>query len=99
MRIGNISHGKIKCDNCERNIAYAERYLIITEKDGVESTEEGNETKHYCVKCALDKGYGLQRKEKGNIVTTFFEAPINPPPPTPALDEIAKPEEPVKENE
>jgi len=93
VRIGNISHGKIVCDNCGSTVGYAERYLIVPEKDGTESTEPGCETKRYCVKCALKKGYGLQRPEKkGEIVTTFFEEPINPISPTPESEEGTKEE-------
>ncbi len=100
MRIGNISHGKIKCDNCGRVVGYAERYLIITEKDGAESTEKGAETRRYCVECAMKKGYGSQRVEKGDTVTTFFEEPINPVSAPPEPEETAAKEiEPVAEKE
>ena len=78
MRIGNISQGKMKCDGCQQSIPYAARYLIVGEKGGVESDEEGCETKHYCAKCAVDKGYGYYRHEKGDKVLTFFTEAIKP---------------------
>jgi hypothetical protein len=84
VRIGNISQGKMKCDGCQRTIPYAGRYLIVNEKDGVE-TEEGGEAKHYCVTCAVDKGYGYYREEKGNRVLTFFTEAIKPL--TPPVDQ------------
>lgn len=65
MRIGSISQGKIKCDSCGRTIPYAERYLIVKETDGVEDDEKG-EVRHYCVKCAREKGYTEERQEKAN---------------------------------
>ena len=73
MRIGTISQGKIKCDNCGRTVAYAERYLIVKETDGVEDEEKG-EARHYCVKCATEKGYVQTRQEKGEHILTFFQA-------------------------
>jgi ribosomal protein S26 len=72
VRIGTISQGKIACDNCERTIVYAERYLIIKEKDGVEDEELG-EVRRYCVKCATEKGYVQTRQEKGERILTFFQ--------------------------
>jgi ribosomal protein S26 len=73
VRIGTISQGKIKCDNCGKTIVYAERYLIIKEKDGVEDEELG-EVRRYCVKCATEKGYTQTRQEKGEHILTFFQA-------------------------
>lgn len=73
VRIGTISQGKIMCDNCGRTIVYAERYLIIKEKDGVEDEELG-EVRRYCVKCATEKGYVQTRQEKGERILTFFQA-------------------------
>jgi len=73
VRIGTISQGKIKCDNCGRTITYAERYLIVKETDGVEDEENG-EVRRYCVKCATDKGYVQSRQEKGEHILTFFQA-------------------------
>lgn len=71
MRRGCISSGEIKCDNCQRTIPYSERYLVIAEKNGVEA-EEG-EIAHYCVECALEKGYASYKKEeKDSRVVTFF---------------------------
>jgi hypothetical protein len=78
VRIGNISQGKTKCDSCEQTIPYAGRYLIVQEKDGIESEEEGCKTKHYCAKCAVDRGYGIYRHEKGDKVLTFFTEAIKP---------------------
>jgi len=73
VRIGTISQGKIKCDNCGRTIVYSERYLIIKEKDGVEDEERG-EVRRYCVKCAEEQGYVQTRQEKGEHILTFFQA-------------------------
>ena len=72
MRIGTISQGKTKCDNCGHTVPYAERYLIVREKDGVEDPENG-EPRYYCVKCATDKGYVQIRHEKGEHILTFFQ--------------------------
>ena len=72
MRIGTISQGKVKCDNCGRTVAYAERYLIVKETNGVEDEEKG-EPRRYCVKCATEKGYVQSRQEKGEHITTFFQ--------------------------
>ena len=76
MRIGSISQGKVKCDHCGQTIPYAGRYLIIKEKKGVEN-EEGT-PKIYCVKCARQKKYVAERKEKGDTVLTFFKDTIGP---------------------
>ena len=70
MRRGCISLGEVKCDICQRTIPYPERYLAIDEKDGVES-EEGN-TVHYCIQCALEKGYAHYKEMKGEMILTFF---------------------------
>ena len=72
MRIGSISQGKIKCDSCGKTIAYAERYLIVKETDGVEDEENGAVC-HYCVNCAREKGYAEARVEKGEHILTFFQ--------------------------
>lgn len=72
MRIGSISQGKMKCDSCRRTIPYAERYLIVKETDGVEDEEKGT-VRHYCVKCAREKGYAEERHEKGEHILTFFQ--------------------------
>lgn len=70
MRRGCISLGEICCDQCQRTIPYPERYLVIDEKDGVES-EEG-ESRRYCIQCSLKKGYAHYKEEKGERVLTFF---------------------------
>jgi len=72
LRIGSISQGKMKCDSCGQAIRYAERYLIVKEKDGAEDEENGT-ARHYCVKCARDKGYAEYRNEKGEHILTFFQ--------------------------
>jgi len=51
-------------------VPYAERYLAIDEEDGVE-VEKGK-TVHYCVECALEKGYARINEEKGEKTLTFF---------------------------
>lgn len=71
MRIGSISQGKTKCDSCGLLVPYAGRYLIVREKNDVED-EEGDDVKHYCVKCARDRGYVRTRVEKGETIVTFF---------------------------
>ncbi len=71
MRIGSISQGKTKCSRCGQVIRYAERYLIVREKGGVEN-EEGD-PKIYCVKCAREKKYVQSRDEKGEKILTFFQ--------------------------
>ena len=71
MRQGCISLGEIQCDECHRVIPHSERYLAIGEEDGVE-VEEGGETAHYCVECALQKGYAYYKEEKGERTLTFF---------------------------
>ena len=70
MRRGCIAVGDTSCDGCGRAIKHPERYLTITEKDGIEA-EEG-ETSRYCVECCLKKGYAHYRKEKGEEILTFF---------------------------
>ncbi len=92
MRIGTISQGKIKCDNCGKTVAYAERYLIVKETDGVEDEENG-EVRRYCVKCATEKGYTQSRQEKGEHILTFFQnaekglEPVEPVEPAEEKDE------------
>jgi hypothetical protein len=71
VRIGSISQGKVKCGRCQQTIAYAQRYLIVREKGGVEN-EEG-EPKILCVKCATEKKYIQTRVEKGEKIITFFQ--------------------------
>lgn len=70
MRRGCISLGEVKCDICQQTIPYPERYLAIDEEDGVEA-EKGS-TVHYCIKCALEKGYACYKEIKGEMVLTFF---------------------------
>ncbi len=70
MRRGCISFGEIQCDKCHRTIQYSERYLAIDEENGVE-VEQGK-TAHYCVACALQKGYAYEREEKGEKTLSFF---------------------------
>lgn len=70
MRRGCISLGEVKCDVCHRIIPYPERYLAIDEADGVE-VEKGK-TVHYCVQCALEKGYAHYKDEKDERILTFF---------------------------
>lgn len=83
MRQGCISLGKTQCNDCQRIIPYAERYLIINEEDGVEV--ESGQKSYYCVDCCLNKGYAKYREEKGELVLTFF--PSEPQSPQPADDE------------
>ena len=70
MRQGCISLGAIQCNKCHSIIPHSERYLAIDEEDGVE-VEQGK-TIHYCVKCALEKGYAYYKEEKDDRVLTFF---------------------------
>ena len=70
MRRGCISLGEIQCDECHRTIQHSERYLALEEEDGVE-VEKG-EIAHYCVECALQKGYASYKEEKGERMLTFF---------------------------
>jgi ribosomal protein S26 len=79
VRIGNISQGKIQCDNCKKAVPYSERYLIVKEKKGVESEDPDAEQKRLCVKCATQKGYVEARIEKGDKITTFFKGKITAP--------------------
>jgi hypothetical protein len=76
MRRGCISLGNVKCDICNNEIPYPERYLVTDEKDGKETDEAGEGTSvRYCVKCALEKGYAHYKKDKGEQVLTFLPAP------------------------
>jgi hypothetical protein len=70
MRRGCISLGEVRCDVCQQTIPYPERYLAVDEENGVE-VENGN-TVHYCVQCALEKGYAHYREMKGEMILTFF---------------------------
>jgi len=70
VRRGCISLGNIRCDGCQRTIAYSGRYLLI---DGEDSAQvEGGKKSYYCVDCCLKKGYAEYREEKGEQVLTFF---------------------------
>lgn len=73
MRQGCISLGEVRCDGCQGMIPQSERYLAIDEEDGVE-VEKGK-TAHYCVECALKKGYAYYKEEKDEKILTFFEKP------------------------
>ncbi len=70
MRQGCISLGEIQCDGCHRIIPHSERYLAIDEENGVE-VEKG-EIAHYCIECALQKGYANYKEEKDERTLTFF---------------------------
>ena len=70
MRRGCISAGEIRCDECHLIIPHSERYLAVNEEDGDEV--EGDKTAHYCVECALQKGYAHYHEEKGERILTFF---------------------------
>ncbi|MFC1943755.1 hypothetical protein ACFLWO_04190 [Chloroflexota bacterium] len=71
MRRGCISLEDAQCYECHRIIPYSERYLAIDEEDGVEVGQ--GETAHYCVECALQKGYAYYKDgEKGERILTFF---------------------------
>lgn len=70
MRRGCISLGEVKCNVCQQTIPSPERYLAVDEEDGVE-VEKGN-TVHYCIQCALEKGYAHYKEMKGEMILTFF---------------------------
>ncbi len=70
MRQGCISLGETQCDGCHCIIPYSERYLIVDEENGVE-VEKGKAV-HYCVKCALQKGYAYYKEEREGRILTFF---------------------------
>ncbi len=71
MRRGCISLGESHCDECHRIIPHYERYLAIDEENGIEV--ETGETAHYCIECALKKGYASYKDEgKGERTLTFF---------------------------
>ena len=71
MRQGCISMGETHCDKCHHIIPYSERYLIVNEEKGVEVAK--GKAMHYCVECALKKGYAHYKEEKEGKVLTFFE--------------------------
>ncbi len=70
MRRGCIAIGEIRCDECGRIIRHPERYLAISETDGVEVVE--GKIVRYCVECSLSKGYAHYLEEKGERILTFF---------------------------
>ena len=70
MRRGCISLGQTPCDQCHRILQHSERFLAIDEEDGVE-VDEGK-IAHYCVECALQKGYAHYNEEKDGRILTFF---------------------------
>ena len=70
MHQGCISLGDIQCNECHRIIPHSERYLAIDEEGSAE-VEKG-EIAHYCVECALQKGYAYYKEEKGERILTFF---------------------------
>jgi len=61
VHCGCISLGDIKCDECQRNIPYPERYLLIDEPDNKQ---------YMCVDCCLTRG--LVKQIKGERGITFF---------------------------
>jgi len=73
MRRGCIPSGEIECDQCHRIIPHSERYLAIDEEDSIEV--ETGKTMHYCVECALQKGYAYYKEEKNERILTFFPEP------------------------
>ncbi len=76
MLRGCISLGDIQCDQCHRNVAHSERYLAIDAEDDA-GAEKGRPT-HYCVECALDRGYAYYKQDRGEKILTFFAAPVSP---------------------
>ncbi|MFC1905125.1 hypothetical protein ACFLXT_05160, partial [Chloroflexota bacterium] len=62
--------GNVHCDECQGTIPYPERYLAVDEKDSVE--DDTGDTVHYCVDCAIKKGYARYKQEKGERILTFF---------------------------
>jgi ribosomal protein S26 len=70
MRRGAISLGDIQCDKCRNLVGHGERYLAIEEDGGAEA--DRGQTVHYCVPCAVKKGYASYRADKeGKILTVF----------------------------
>jgi hypothetical protein len=63
MRRGCTSLGDVQCDECQRQIPYPERYMVID--------EEGTLSR-ICVNCCLSKGYARYTEDKGQQVLTFF---------------------------
>ena len=70
MRRGCISLGDIKCNQCQRVIAFSERYLVNDGEEEAGTEKEG--TTHLCVECALEKGYAYYKEDKNERILTFF---------------------------
>ncbi len=70
MRRGCISLGQAQCDKCHRIIPHSERYLATDEENGAEVAE--GTMAHYCLECALQKGYADYEQEKDEKILTFF---------------------------
>lgn len=70
MRQGCISLGYTRCAGCQQIVPHSARYLAVDEEHGVE-VEHGT-VEHYCVQCAIDKGYARHKEEKDGPVLTFF---------------------------
>jgi sulfur relay (sulfurtransferase) complex TusBCD TusD component (DsrE family) len=70
MRRGCISLGEVVCTGCNNTVPYPERYLAVDEENGKE-VDKGT-TVHYCVRCALKKGYASYKEEKGERILTFL---------------------------
>ncbi len=64
MRRGCVSLGNIQCDECHRNIIYAEHYLVIEEPE--------NTYRRLCVNCSLKAGLGKQESKKGGGEVVFI---------------------------
>lgn len=71
MRRGCISLGEIQCDMCGKLVPHAERFLAVEEEKGKE-VEEGGKTAHYCMDCAVKKGYATYREDKNERILTVF---------------------------
>jgi len=63
MRCGCISLGAVSCDECKRNIAYPERYLVIN---------EGGKVTRLCLDCCKDKEMVSYTEDNGAKTVTFF---------------------------
>ena len=70
MRRGAISLGDVQCDRCHRLIRHSERYVAVDEEKGVESAK--GQASHYCMECAVKKGYAYHREEKDEKILTVF---------------------------
>lgn len=63
MRRGCISLGNIKCDICQRNILYLERYLSLEESRG--------KNQNLCMNCCQERGLLKAESEKSDAETIF----------------------------